>query len=160
MIFGVFFFFHHFRGAAESVTHSIFALSRIAIGKQLSSFQEELSTTSSLASNLRKAYTNEWAVRIAGGSEAEATRLAAKYGYLNLGRVSFLPFIASELTAGSRRLRAGAGNGDRRGVRRANVCSPPNSIATSNPISAQASPDPHMYLCAFIQRRTQICSVA
>ncbi|VDP38546.1 unnamed protein product [Heligmosomoides polygyrus] len=90
MIFGVFFFFHHFRGAAESVTHSIFALSRIAIGKQLSSFQEELSTTSSLASNLRKAYTNEWAVRIAGGSEAEATRLAAKYGYLNLGRILWM----------------------------------------------------------------------
>uniref|UniRef100_A0A0N4WXL2 P/Homo B domain-containing protein n=1 Tax=Haemonchus placei TaxID=6290 RepID=A0A0N4WXL2_HAEPC len=53
----------------------------------LRNFQDNISSTSSLASNLRKAYTNEWAVRIAGGSEEEATRLATKYGYLNLGRI-------------------------------------------------------------------------
>ncbi|KAK5967262.1 hypothetical protein GCK32_020192, partial [Trichostrongylus colubriformis] len=50
-------------------------------------YENNPSTTSSLASGLRKAYTNEWAVRIAGGSEEEASRLAAKYGYLNLGRI-------------------------------------------------------------------------
>ncbi|KAK6013954.1 convertase P-domain protein, partial [Ostertagia ostertagi] len=53
-------------------------------------YEDNLSATSSLASNLRKAYTNEWAVRIAGGSEEEATRLAAKYGYLNLGRILWM----------------------------------------------------------------------
>ncbi|KJH53263.1 hypothetical protein DICVIV_00574 [Dictyocaulus viviparus] len=50
---------------------------------------EELdSTTSSLASNLRKAYTNDWAIRIADGNDEEAERLATKYGYQNLGRWS------------------------------------------------------------------------
>lgn len=51
-------------------------------------FQDQISTTSSQSSSLRKAFTNEWALRIAGGSEEEAARLAAKYGYQNLGRVS------------------------------------------------------------------------
>lgn len=66
---------------------SFFSLFCALRASELNNYEEELSTTSSLASNLRKAYTNEWAVRIAGGSEAEATRLAAKYGYLNLGRI-------------------------------------------------------------------------
>ncbi|RCN30244.1 hypothetical protein ANCCAN_23989 [Ancylostoma caninum] len=51
-------------------------------------YEDQISTTSSQASGLRKAFTNEWALRIAGGSDEEAARLAAKYGYQNLGRVS------------------------------------------------------------------------
>ncbi|EYB92117.1 hypothetical protein Y032_0197g1549 [Ancylostoma ceylanicum] len=50
-------------------------------------YEDQISTTSSQASGLRKAFTNEWALRIAGGSDEEAARLAAKYGYQNLGRI-------------------------------------------------------------------------
>uniref|UniRef100_A0A1I7WCN7 S8_pro-domain domain-containing protein n=1 Tax=Heterorhabditis bacteriophora TaxID=37862 RepID=A0A1I7WCN7_HETBA len=35
---------------------------------------------------MHKAFTNEWAVRVAGGSVVEADRIATKYGYTNLGR--------------------------------------------------------------------------
>ncbi|CAJ0962979.1 unnamed protein product, partial [Mesorhabditis belari] len=35
----------------------------------------------------RKVYTNEWAVRIAGGSTEEADRIARRYGFENKGRV-------------------------------------------------------------------------
>ncbi|KAE9420589.1 hypothetical protein Angca_003913 [Angiostrongylus cantonensis] len=53
-----------------------------------SNVAEDLSSpTGPLASNLRKSYTNDWAVRIADGSDDEAERLATKYGYQNLGRI-------------------------------------------------------------------------
>uniref|UniRef100_A0ACB8E672 Uncharacterized protein n=1 Tax=Sphaerodactylus townsendi TaxID=933632 RepID=A0ACB8E672_9SAUR len=38
-----------------------------------------------LASPPRAVYTNHWAVRLQGGPR-EAERLAARYGYLNLGQ--------------------------------------------------------------------------
>ncbi|CAI5438855.1 unnamed protein product [Caenorhabditis angaria] len=46
----------------------------------------ETTTISSLASPLRRTYTNEWAVQISGGKEA-ADRLAEKHGYINLGSI-------------------------------------------------------------------------
>ena len=49
-------------------------------------FQDILS--SSVSSSLRKAFTNEWAIRVAGGRDEDVQRLADKYGYTNLGRVS------------------------------------------------------------------------
>lgn len=49
---------------------------------------DETTTISSKASPMRRTYTNEWAVRIAGGKNEDADRLAAKYGYANLGPVS------------------------------------------------------------------------
>ncbi|VDM52739.1 unnamed protein product [Angiostrongylus costaricensis] len=65
-----------------------FSTYRITSLDVYSFFQEGLgSPTSSLASNLRKSYTNDWAVRIADGSDDEAERLATKYGYQNLGRI-------------------------------------------------------------------------
>lgn len=54
-------------------------------------FEDDVTTTiSSIASPMRRTYTNEWAVRIAGGKVEEANRLANKYGYTNLGPVSFI----------------------------------------------------------------------
>ena len=59
----------------------------------------------------RNVYTNHWAVRIEGGHE-EADKLAAKYGYNNLGQVRlslpvdhffsviFLRFVYSVLSVG------------------------------------------------------------
>lgn len=42
-------------------------------------------------------YTNHWAVRITGGPE-QADRIAAKYGYINLGQVMIkLLFLLSQL---------------------------------------------------------------
>ncbi|VDK79502.1 unnamed protein product [Litomosoides sigmodontis] len=39
------------------------------------------------ATSLRKAYTNQFAIRIIGGDVVEAEKLAAKYGFINLGQV-------------------------------------------------------------------------
>ncbi|CAB04086.1 Furin-like protease kpc-1 [Caenorhabditis elegans] len=51
-------------------------------------FEDDVTTTiSSIASPMRRTYTNEWAVRIAGGKVEEANRLANKYGYTNLGPI-------------------------------------------------------------------------
>ena len=53
-------------------------------------FDDDVTTTvSSIASPMRRTYTNEWAVRIAGGKVEDAERLANKYGYTNLGPVSY-----------------------------------------------------------------------
>lgn len=38
---------------------------------------------------LRKAYTNQFAVRIRGGDIVEAEKLASKHGFINLGKVCF-----------------------------------------------------------------------
>uniref|UniRef100_A0A914M7Z5 Peptidase S8 pro-domain domain-containing protein n=1 Tax=Meloidogyne incognita TaxID=6306 RepID=A0A914M7Z5_MELIC len=38
----------------------------------------------------KRVYTNQWAVRIAGGHQEQADELASKYGFRNLGPVSFL----------------------------------------------------------------------
>uniref|UniRef100_A0A0R3RT93 P/Homo B domain-containing protein n=1 Tax=Elaeophora elaphi TaxID=1147741 RepID=A0A0R3RT93_9BILA len=50
-----------------------------------SSYETVISQSSSSA--LRKAYTNQFAVRIAGGDAVEANKLAAKHGFINLGPV-------------------------------------------------------------------------
>ncbi|CAL2027284.1 unnamed protein product [Caenorhabditis brenneri] len=51
-------------------------------------FDNDVTTTiSSVASPMRRTYTNEWAVRIAGGKIENADRLANKYGYTNLGPI-------------------------------------------------------------------------
>uniref|UniRef100_A0A914WEP2 Peptidase S8 pro-domain domain-containing protein n=1 Tax=Plectus sambesii TaxID=2011161 RepID=A0A914WEP2_9BILA len=36
---------------------------------------------------VQKAYTNQWALEIAGGDEKAANEMAAKYGFKNLGRI-------------------------------------------------------------------------
>lgn len=54
---------------------------------------EAVNSQSSLTA-LRKAYTNQFAVRIIGGDMMEASKLAAKHGFINLGQVCsfFLKF--------------------------------------------------------------------
>lgn len=54
---------------------------------------EDDPASAKLSSGYRKAFTNEWAVRIAGGDEEEARSLANKYGYIYLGRVSPSSFL-------------------------------------------------------------------
>ncbi|CAB3408784.1 unnamed protein product [Caenorhabditis bovis] len=50
-------------------------------------YEDDEPTISSLASPMRRTYTNEWAIRIEGGSMKTADELAAKYGYKNLGAI-------------------------------------------------------------------------
>lgn len=45
-----------------------------------------IKTSQSVASGHGDVFTNHWAVRITGGQE-QADKIAAKYGYINLGQV-------------------------------------------------------------------------
>ena len=58
--------------------------------KMLVNFQA--TSVSSLASAIRKSYTNEWAVLIEGGTDQDAKLMANKYGYTYMGRVSLYLF--------------------------------------------------------------------
>ncbi len=48
-------------------------------------------TSQSVVSGHGDIYTNHWAVRITGGQE-QADKIAAKYGYINLGQVMTVYF--------------------------------------------------------------------
>ncbi|CAI4227597.1 unnamed protein product [Auanema sp. JU1783] len=89
----------------------IFLLSISSISAKTDEAYFLTSTTSSSASALRKAYTNEWALRIDGADETKAKALASKYGYIFLGRIIpgedyFLFRNANQRTRSSRKSRS------------------------------------------------------
>ncbi|KAK6106499.1 Subtilase family protein [Brugia pahangi] len=73
--------------AADDFSDAVIELTPVGGSNNHNNGSYGTGTSQSSSTALRKAYTNQFAVRITGGDTLEADKLAAKYGFINLGPV-------------------------------------------------------------------------